>query len=135
MAVIEEVNKGGFIANGTSGIKEVIVDIANGQQDSEVYQPNAYETLVGIVIPVAHTRLTLKLRGSLDGTNWFDVRFIDLLTGATALVAVPTATTVGIYKLPPSVTDGIPFLRLSSVEGTEGALRSPVMLFVDYRSK
>jgi hypothetical protein len=135
MAVIEEVNKGGFIANGTSGIKEVIVDIANGAQNSETYQPNAYETLVGIVIPVAHTRLTLKLQGSLDNSNWFDVRFIDLLTGATALVQVPTATTTGIYKVPPSVTDGIPFLRLVSVEGTEGALRSPVMLFVDYRSK
>lgn len=65
--------------------------------------------VIGVVISTALSNATLTLHGSVDGTNFFALKEKD---GTT--VAITTATTTGFYKISPSLTDGVPHLRLVS---------------------
>lgn len=102
------------------------VQIANAATDSDIIQLPA-ETIVAVMIPVAHTNATLALHGSIDGTNFYPLKEKD----GTA-VAITTATSTGFYKLSPSLTDGVPYVKLVS-GGAEGAQRNITLLVASYK--
>ena len=102
------------------------VQIANNTTDSDIIQLPA-ETIVGIIIPVAHSYVTLTLHGSIDGTNFYALKEKD----GTA-VAITTATTTGFYKLSPSLTDGVPYVKLVS-SGLESPQRNITLLVASYK--
>lgn len=104
------------------------VDIANGATTSDTLFLED-SAIVGVILPVAHTNATLALHGSFDNTNFFPVKQAD----GTA-VAITTANVTGVYKLPPGVTDGIPYARLVS-SGNEGATRNFQVLTVNYKAQ
>lgn len=102
------------------------VDIANAGTTSDTIQMDD-ASLVGVILPVAHTNATLELHGSFDNINFFAVKEKD----GTAM-AITTANVTGFYKFLPSLTDGIPFLRFVS-SGAEGAARNFQAVLAHYK--
>ena len=90
--------------------------IANGQQVSNAINLNGF-VLVAVLLPAAFTGTALTFQGSLDGTNFFDMKKSD---GTALSYTVAQGTFVPID---PTLFHGLAAVKLKS-GSAEGAQRT-----------
>lgn len=97
--------------------------IESGQTVSDDVDMSGF-TLAGVLISTALTGTSLTFRGTIDKTNYFDIK-----NAAGTTIAI-TLSGTGIYKLNPSDFVGIDNIRAVS-NGAEAAQRSITLLGAD----
>lgn len=118
MAVVYTKQKGGY--------RIATLQILNGQVNSDSLEMQG-GTLVGLQIPVALTGTSLKVQGSTDNSNWFDMKKSD-----NTAIAITTPTTAGLFKFAPADTDAVPYIRFVS-QAAEAADRNLTAFLADYK--
>ncbi len=106
-------------------LRKYAIAIASGAAISDIVDTTS-GCPIAVLVPVAQTNATMNVLGSIDGTNFFQLRD----SAGTAITISTTAT--GLVKLPPATYDGIPWIRFEGA-GNEAAARYLTVLIADYR--